>query len=372
MLNLRPWLLRGIPFAAIALAGIVLVLSTGAFRLEARHTQAQSASGDALLLELAERLLSNVYGSTGAERVQLFPGTFAPDFPSEVPLPPDSTLIGSDERPSLAPPHGPPPGYPLAGMAQQAVTAVHIDVLVDTAGSRDDLIDFYDRVMSGLGWSPAATVSFTQGGFISSASPTRPVTFCRSDGASLSLILLPSQSALTDLRLSFDTGFSAMAACRPPAILVSPTVPPVPTAPPVPALVLPPLQPPSGATVRANGNFGSGSRFSTDSLAITDLSPGDLHAVYASQLAGSGWKEIDSGADGALAWSTWSVPDHADLQGFLYVRDGPAAGQLSLHAEIASTDPNAQFAGSVYNYGPPGAGPVFVPAASTPTPAPGH
>ena len=35
------------------------------------------------------------------------------------------------------------------------------------------------------------------------------------------------------------------------------------------------------------------------------------------------------GRSGRVAWSTWSIPDHSDLQGFLYVRDGRPGSALT-------------------------------------------
>lgn len=362
-----------------ALAFLVLGLTAVGLRLHLLPARAQPASGDSLLQQLAERLLSAAYGLEGSGSLQLFPGALAPDFPPDVPLPPGSTLIGSDERPSLAPPHGPPGPVPGGSIDQRAITGIAVDVLVDAGGSPDDLIAFYKTAMNDLGWSLAPFQTPAQPGFAGSTTPAPPARFCRSsDTASLMVTAQPADSGPMRLRLNFDTGFGAGAICHPSVLAAPPTVPPTPA--PLPWLgVLPSLEAPQGVTVHENGNAGGRSRFTTDAIAVTDMSVADLHAFYANELAGAGWIQVDSGDDDSLSWSTWSIPGHGDVQGFLYVRDGTATGQRSLHAEVSSTDPNAQSATGGYSYGggfsssPGSAAAVRTPPAptETPTPTPG-
>jgi len=334
----------------LSVAILAVVFGAGALRLHAPRARAQSPSGDSLALQLAERLLATPftpYGPpTNTGSVQLFPGALPADLPLNLPLPPGSTLIGSDERPSISPPTPVYVGAAFPVVSTATPPGVHVDIVLDAGGSADDAAAFYKNTLTDLGWF-TPTQNYGQSGFVSSPAPLIPVTYCRSsDGPWLSVTARPTDGGPVDLRLSFDSGgFGSQCRTSPGP---GPTI-----APPIPGpQTLPSLNPPPGVTVRGNGGSGGGlGRFGTDAVAITDMSVADLDAFYANQLIAKGWSKLSSGGDAALTWSTWSVPDHSDLQGFLYVRDGPISGQRSLHVEVASTDPNAQsYTGGAYGY----------------------
>ncbi len=346
----------------LALAVLALLCAGAGIRLGARPVRAQTSGDQSLLLQLAERLLSaQPFGLGGtAQGVQLYPGALAPDFPSSVPLPPSIALIGSDERPSYS---SPPPiynGIPVPQATPAAPSGVHVDVVLDVPGSADDLMSFYKQALSGAGWTPPTNATYSGSGFIASGTTPQPTTYCRpSDHAQFVLAARPTNAGPLDVRLSYDSGFNPQ--CSAQATVTGVGMPVV----PVGQGLLPALQPPQGARITTEPGIAGPFRSGSDATATTDMSMLDLHSFYAGELSAAGWTQTNSGGDASLAWSTWSIPDHPDLQGFLYVRDGPASGRRSLHLEIGSTSPNTSPFPA-----PPGGSVTTIPnpAPATPTP----
>jgi len=344
---------RRMLLVAPLLATLALGLFAGALRLQAPRARAQSPSGDSLVLRLAERLLAGSFGTYGpyspttSGSVQLFPGALPAALPLDLPLPPGSTLIGSDERQSFSTPGPIYVGSSAPFVPTQTPSGIHADIVLDAGNSAEDAMAFYKNAMGSLGWSaPTGAYGYGPGGFVTSPAPLVPATYCQSsDGPWLSVTARPTAGGPVDVRLSFDSGYAGQ--CRAPS---PPSAPPIVPPAPVGYGVLPSLDPPPNVTVRGSGGSGGLGRFSTDASAITDMSVADLDAFYANQLLAKGWTKLSSGAGGELTWSTWSVPDHSDLQGFLYVRGGPVPGQRSLHVEVASTDPNAASSQGGYGY----------------------
>jgi hypothetical protein len=54
-------------------------------------------------------------------------------------------------------------------------------------------------------------------------------------------------------------------------------------------------------------------RYGLDSVAVTDMSVSDLHALYINELAGAGWMSAAKGDEGSLSWSVWSIPGRSEL-----------------------------------------------------------
>jgi len=131
---------------------------------------------------------------------------------------------------------------------------------------------------------------------------------------------------------------------------------------------VPSLKPPAGVVITSSGFSGGGNRVGTDATAKTDMDIAALGGFYADELAAAGWSKLDSGNGNMLSWSIWSVPDHGDLQGFLYIRNGPAVGQKTLHVEVTSTDSSAMSLGATFSYS--GTASSLVPATALPTPTP--
>jgi hypothetical protein len=341
------------------------VLTGGRLRTKPPAAYAQSPADDSLLLELAERLLGLPFPSQNAATVKLLPGAVPDNLPIAVPMPAGSRLIGSQVRPTAGvsvPMIGGPGGFQSSPPSS---SGMRVEVVLDVPASPGDVNNFYKSAMDALGWYVQSGPPFFVPSPIGGAS--QALSFCQStSGPWVQILTRPIDNGPTDVRFIFDSGFTSP--CANP-------VPGVPTAFGPPGFgILPSLKPPANATVRSTGGGGSNTRFTSDATAITDMSVSDLATFYADQLTAAGWSRIDSGTAGSLAWSTWSIPDHSDLQGFLYVRDGPAAGQRSLHLEGASTDPNAS-SSSFFGSGVPVSGVVqpispLPPSPATPTSTP--
>src|SRR6266567_4728861 len=110
----RSHTLRALLLGGLALLGLVLATVAGGLRVQTPPARAQAPSNESLLRQLAERLPGLTYPSPNAASVQLFPGALPSDLPLALPLPPGSTLIGSDERASfglVGPTIGGPGGF---------------------------------------------------------------------------------------------------------------------------------------------------------------------------------------------------------------------------------------------------------------------
>jgi len=132
-------------------------------------------------------------------------------------------------------------------------------------------------------------------------------------------------SGQTEVRLSYDA--SVAYGCFPTF------------GPPPPAIftnIVPALRAPQGVQVRFSGSSSNPDSEAHDARANSDLSVGEIEALYAQQLSAAGWQRRDHAVAAALAWSTWAVPGgEGDRMGFLYVLDGPRAGERMLHVQVA-------------------------------------
>lgn len=325
--------------------------------------QAQQASDATLLQELAERLLSYPFPGPGGVPVpvQLLPGALPADLPLTLPQPPGSMLIGSAVRPSFARSFVPLPLQSNGG--PPAPTGEGIDIVLDAPGAPADILAFYKGAMAELGWSPPPASSQGPGGFLPSFQTGSNASFCQSaDGPWLSVSAFPVSGGPTDVRIHVDTGNPGP--CSSPVF-------PQPSGP-LGFGVLPSLQAPPNVPVSPTGGGGGPGRFSSEALAVTDMSTADLEAFYAQELTASGWTQTDSRDDGSLSWSTWSVPPTMgvdDYQGFLMVRAGPGDGQRTLYLEVAS--PSTAMGGGIsFSTATGTATATALPDTATPAPAP--
>jgi hypothetical protein len=122
-----------------------------------------------------------------------------------------------------------------------------------------------------------------------------------------------------------------------------PTAPPsVPAGPPG-ANLIPRLQPPDGVTLQSGGGpgpTGGPDSWSSQAVALTDKSVGELEAFFARQLQGAGWTRVDGQATGPVAWSLWQVPGEGGWQGFFVVLNGPGENRRLLSVRVDSAPAN--------------------------------
>ena len=310
----------------------VLALLAGALIApRSRPAQAQTGGEPSLLQQLAERLLG-ARGPTPSGSpvlVQLLPGVLPSDLPLDLPLPDGSTLIGSAVAPSFAQfVNGPVSSLPAPSSTP---TGEITDIVADAPGAPGDVLAFYESALTALGWTAPSANRPGPGGFLPPFLPQYFAEFCESArGPWMSVTVFPSTSGPNDLRLHVETG-------TPGPCYVPPGFPAPGLAPG--GDLLPPLHPPPDVQVLPSGGSGGPGLFASDARATTTLSASDVEAFYEEQLVASGWTRIDGNDDGSLTWSTWSVPSSSgpsDWQGFLFVRNGPGDGELSLHVEVAS------------------------------------
>ena len=254
--------------------------------------------------ELALRLLSD--GPHGArDETRLFTGDQPEDLSTQLPVPEGMTVVGGIVRSGLR--HGEP----------------ETEVVIDAPVSAEAVVETYRRVMrseewAGRGWTEQVWDPDREGGFAS-----RPVieraTFCRSRrGPALIVGAHDREDAPTDVRLILIPA-GRHTPCAPKAHgdrgLFS---------------IIPRLTPPPGAySVDGGGGGGTDSEHTSAALE-TDLSPGEVSAHYAAQLAYAGWTRTGEGSDGPLAWSAWEVPgeDGEQWSGLFFALKLPGARDL--------------------------------------------
>ncbi len=302
---MRGWRLRPLD----TLSGVLLTA------LRAGSTRAQKPDPCAPLRELAERLLMPVLFGVPPSSVRLYPRTLPPGLPLTLPLPPDSRLVGSVVRPSLAP--GP----------EAAPCGEAFDIVLDVPGHADTVLTFYRRALADLGWtSPPARGPGLESGFLPSTAPTLGAAFCAgAERPWLTVSVSPRADASNDVRVHIETGT--------PGPCGGPSAPPL--SPPL-LLALPALHAPAGVRVLPLGGSADDVHAESRAVVQTDTSVADIEAHYARQLAAAGWTRLDGTAQGRLAWSVWRVPGEGEWEGLLYVLDGPGAGRRSLHVQVAT------------------------------------
>jgi hypothetical protein len=124
-------------FLALLLATIAV---TGPGGVSARALAATPVADDALLRELAERLLSQTAGPPGQPipTPQLLPGALPDDLPLTLPVPPGGRLLGSVAR-------------------RADGTLFTADIVYDAPGAATDVVALYERALAPQGWAAAPT-----------------------------------------------------------------------------------------------------------------------------------------------------------------------------------------------------------------------
>ena len=338
---MRRWWLRGsgslVTLVVLTVLGLLLGASGPPRPSQAAGVDQATPAGTAgasadQLRELATRLLTPPYGGpTGqAETVSLLPGQLPNDPAFDLSVPPGGRVVGSAV-------------YAAGG------TTAAVDIVVDAPGNASDVETFYQRVLTGRGWSDSAYKGMPLGGFQPNQGPITRF-FCAPAGPGfLQLSVLARTGSPNDVRLHAE-----LTTPGPCGINAG-----IPTGPPG-YDKLPPLYAPNGVQLQSAGPGGGGPlpRASSSAEATTELSVSDLEAHFAQQLQAAGWTRLDGGAQGSLAWSTWQVPGPGGWQGFLYVVQGPGQHRRDLYVQVESSSPQAG--------GPPGAPPVPPPATAVP------
>jgi hypothetical protein len=308
----------------------------------AQVRQSQPVDDPAVLRELAEGLLTPAYLSTGgtAQQVQLLVGTVPAGFPS-LPVPPGGRLVGSSLRTA-------------GGELAQA------DVLNVAPGAEQEIAAFYEQALPPTGWTPPAgsstPPSVSMGGFLPASPFTTPsATYCRAEPEPwLTLSVVPHGVGQSAVRASYQTRLSYPVS---PAQFSGPCTPrssPVPSAPAsfTAMTVLPRLTPPPGIPLQGGGGTGSEGQATSEVIATTAMSPGELVAYFGPQLEAAGWVQQAGHLEGPVAYSLWTAPPaepgEAAWQGTLIGVTAPGADRRRLVLRVESPDAGASAYTSTY------------------------
>ena len=239
---------------------------------------APSGDNEAQLQALALRLLAHP-GNPMFQNPTLFVGQLPDALPVDLPLPADSRLLGSLQR-----------------------GEGHVDVVLDTPLSEQEVTAFYRERLSAAGWQEEEPFpGMRQGGFVHTHFGGVGSTSCWFQGAHgpmLQVQAFPGQGGRTDARLSLDlSGRNSAQRFRMHRRHM------------MGHDFLPPLRPPSGAIQMGGGGGGGGDSFySSATLEAADDLP-TLTAHYAGQLEQAGWTRADGGQSGPVGWHSWTFQD---------------------------------------------------------------
>ncbi len=252
---------------------------------------------------LAERLLAFPNPDGTLPSVQLLPGRLPDDALLSVPVPPNSTVVGSSIRW-----RGQRPPY--------------IEVVLIVAGEETDIAAFYERELGQQGWKPAAWPSVSAPGGFVSGGVSRPHWFSRGeDGPILVVSIIAQEDGLKDVRVHTQDAF--------------PKTGPSGSGRRAQGLV-PVLRPPAGAPLWGGGGGGGEHDWTSHALGQTGMSPAELESHFARQLLDAGWTRVAGGATGPVASSTWIVPGEEEWHGLLVIAEAPASGRQMLLLRVDS------------------------------------
>lgn len=267
----------------------------------------EPGNNSALVQELALRLLT--YPADQRTRnPQLLPGQLPPNLPVETPLPPDSRVVGSLIR-------GP----------------YFTEIVADTALSPEQVITFYVEKLTANGWNKPDTFPGHMGGFAPTI-PGRNNLFCKGPhGPSLSIqaFISPADEKITNFRLNLDTN-SRNSPCAQLAKQRAYS-----EKGPIPNLTTPPE-----SRQESRGGGGGSGRWYSEAYLETDLNLTTIAAHYATQLDKAGWKRLDEGQNGPVAWQRWTFVDEQNEEWkglFFIVKEAanPRQHLLYIKADLA-------------------------------------
>lgn len=281
---------------------------------EQTQQRSDSSGGEDALRELAVRLLTFHYslwlGGQQVQEPQLLVGQLPPDMPLELPLPEESRLLGSlaVENPMIA---------------------------IETQLAGEDVVAFYRARLTAAGWTVQEHFGPMQGGFVQSSRSDHSMAtfFTPDDRFTLAVMTAPAPGGRTTVQLTLQ---GEAAEFRP---RLRPHRPDF-------MAVLPPIHGPKGALQMPRGSSGGPDSAESNAALEADF---DLAAVaihYVDELERDGWRRLDAGTSGPVAWSTWSFVDTegATWQALLLILQRPGRHgkyALTLSAELERDAPQS-------------------------------
>jgi hypothetical protein len=273
---------------------------------EQTQQKSDSTGGEDALRELAVRLLtfhhSLLLAGQQVQESQLLVGQLPPDLPLELPLPEGSRLLGSlaVENPMIA---------------------------IESQLAGEDVVTFYRERLTTAGWTVQEHFGPMQGGFVHSSRSDHSMAtfFTPDDRFTLAVMTAPAPGGRTTVQLTLQ---GEIAEFRP---RLRPHRDDF-------MAVLPPIRGPKGAMQMPGGGGAGPDHVDTSATLESDLDLATVSAHYLGELAHVGWQQLDAGASGPVAWSTWSFTDQdsAAWQALLLILQRPGRQgnyALTLRAE---------------------------------------
>jgi hypothetical protein len=244
---------------------------------EQTQQKSDSSGGEDALRELAVRLLifhhSLLLAGQELREPQLLVGQLPPDLPVELPLPEGSRLLGSlaVENPMIA---------------------------IDTQLAGEDVVAFYRERLSTAGWTVQEHFGPPQGGFVHSSRSehTMATFFTPDDRFTLTVMTAPAPGGRTTVQLTLQ---GETAEFRP---RLRPHRPDF-------MAVLPSIRGPKGALQMPRGSSGGSDSAESAAALETDFDLAAVSIHYVDELERDGWRRLDAGTSGPVAWSIWSFVD---------------------------------------------------------------
>jgi hypothetical protein len=304
---------------ALVVAGLAsLTALHPMIRPESVDAQAEDA---AQIRDLAERLLSYSYpmgGGGQAPRAQLLVGRLPADFPLALPIPPGGRLLGSAQR----------------GMSNQVT---NVEVAIEAPGSPAQVLTFYDEALPAAGLYLSPNSYGSSGGF-QPGEAKRSESYCLSEsGPWVTVSANERAGGQSDVRASVTLQLPGTGA---PTSYVTPCSTDTRRGyPGTTSRLLPRISGPSGVPLQSSGISTMGEDYAMSSVvANTDMGVAELERFVGGQLEAAGWTLRMRRAEGPVAWSSWSLPDGSEYNGFLYALEAPGEHRkrLTLQAESAS------------------------------------
>ena len=239
------------------------------------------------LHELALRLTSYP-GDPNTRNPHLLVGRVPDEFPSDIPLPDNSRMLGSLIK-----------------------STEYLEVVLDTSLPAEEVFHFYNEHLLNVGWQTFEQLQgdqqpVQQRGFASTPTSGQGTIaiYCKgASGPTLRIHAAVGNNGLTDVRLEVDKRNNSPCA-RVSRIRWEQSLRTGGVSDLIPLLVAP-----KGARQKSRG-AGNSSEFAyTSALLETDADLATLNMHYAMQLEMAGWTRTAEGLSGPLAWQTWTFAD---------------------------------------------------------------
>jgi hypothetical protein len=244
---------------------------------EQTQQKSDSSGGEDAIRELAVRLLtfhhSLLLAGQRVQEPQLLVGQLPTDLPLELPLPEGSRLLGSlaVENPMIA---------------------------IDTQLAGEDVVTFYRERLTTAGWTVPEHYGPPQGGFVHSSMANHAMAtfFAPDDRSMLTVMTAPAPGGRTTVQLTLQ---GEAAEFRPRQMRHGPDF----------MVVLPSIRGPKGAMQMPRGSSGGPDSAESSAALETDFDLAAVSIHYVDELERDGWRRLDAGTSGPVAWSVWSFVD---------------------------------------------------------------